>query len=61
MVQVWNIRNMVGNLNNVYIDMTNTEFIETVKQDLGDNTNRQYIHDTLKRYRDMNLRIEDQE
>jgi hypothetical protein len=61
MVQVWNIRNMVGNLNNVYIDMTNTEFIETAKQDFGDNTNRQYIHDTLKRYRDMNLRIEDQE
>jgi hypothetical protein len=57
--QVWNVRNLVGNLNNVYIDMANTEFIEAVKQDFGDNTNWNYIHDQLKHYKDMNLRIEE--
>jgi hypothetical protein len=59
MVQkIWEIKTMVGELSNVYIDQANVEYIEAVKQELGDNTNWQIIHDTLKRYRDMNLRIE---
>jgi hypothetical protein len=60
MVQkIWEIKTLVGELSNVYIDMANVEYIEAVKQELGDDTNWQRIHDTLKRYRDMNLRIED--
>jgi hypothetical protein len=58
--EIWNIRNMVGNVDNVYIDMANTEFIKDVKEDFGDNTNWQYIHDTLIKYRKMKTaRIED--
>jgi hypothetical protein len=56
--EVWNIRNLVGSLDNVYIDMANVEFIEAVKQDFGENTNWQYIHDTLNKYKKMNSRIE---
>src|SRR5215216_1188364 len=34
MVQkVWEIRNMVGDLSNVYIDMANVEFVEAIKQE----------------------------
>jgi hypothetical protein len=39
--EVWNIRNMVGgedSLNNVYVDQANTDFIEAVKQDFGENS-----------------------
>jgi hypothetical protein len=60
MVQkIWEIKTMVGEVSNVYIDQANVEYIEAVKQEIGDDTNWQRIHDTLKRYRDMNLRIED--
>ena len=60
MVQkIWEIKTLVGELSNIYIDMANVEYIEAVKQEMGDDTNWQRIHDTLKRYRDMNLRIED--
>jgi hypothetical protein len=33
--EIWNIRNMVGSVDNVYIDMANTEFIKDVKEDFG--------------------------
>jgi hypothetical protein len=56
--EVWNIRNLVGEVSNVYIDMANTEFIEACKQDLGDNTSWEYIHDTLNKYRRSRSRIE---
>jgi hypothetical protein len=60
LTEIWNIRNMVGSLDNVYIDMANTEFIKEVKEDFGDNTNWQYIHDTLNKYKKMkSARIED--
>lgn len=50
---------MVGSINNVYVDMANTEFIEAIKQDFGDNTNWEYIHETLNKYRRSRSRIED--
>jgi hypothetical protein len=51
--EVWNIRNLVGgedSLNNVYIDQANTEFIEAVKQDFNENSDWQYVHDTMLEY-----------
>jgi hypothetical protein len=51
--EIWNIRNMVGSLDNVYIDMANTEFVKDVKADMGDSTDWQYIHDTLLKYKKM--------
>jgi hypothetical protein len=57
--EVWNIRNLVGQVNNVYVDMANTEFINDLKQDFGDDTNWQRIHDTLNKYRHSPSRIED--
>jgi hypothetical protein len=56
--EIWSIRNLVGEVSNVYIDMANTEFIEAVKQDFGDNTNWEYIHETLNKYRHSKSRIE---
>jgi hypothetical protein len=56
--EIWNVRNLVGSLDNVYIDAVNVEFIEAVKQDFNENTNWQYIHDTLAKYKKMNLRVE---
>jgi hypothetical protein len=56
--EVWNIRNMVGSLDNVYIDSSNVEYIEAIKQDFGDNTNWHYIHETLAKYKKMNSRVE---
>jgi hypothetical protein len=56
--EVWNIRNLVGSLDNVYIDQSNVEFIEAVKQDFGENSNWQYIHETIAHYKKMNSRIE---
>jgi hypothetical protein len=58
--EIWNIRNMVGSLDNVYIDMANTEFVKDVKEDMGDNTDWQYIHETLLKYKKMkSARVED--
>jgi len=37
--KIWEIRNMVGDLSNVYIDMANVEFVEAIKQELGENPN----------------------
>ena len=45
--KIWEIRNMVGDLSNVYIDMANVEFIEAIKQELGENPNWQYIHEKI--------------
>jgi hypothetical protein len=57
--EVWNIRNMVGTIDNVYSDMANPEFIKDLKEDFGDSTNWDYIHDTLNKYRHSQSRIED--
>jgi hypothetical protein len=56
--EVWNIRNMVGTINNVYTDQANPEFTKDLKEDFGDITNWQYIHDTLNKYRHSSSRIE---
>jgi hypothetical protein len=45
--KIWEIRNMVGELSNVYIDMANVEFIEAIKQELGEDPNWQYIHEKI--------------
>jgi hypothetical protein len=55
--EVWNVRNLVGSLDNIYWDSANTEFIRDLKMDMGDDTNWQRIHDTLSKYKKMNLRV----
>jgi hypothetical protein len=63
MVQkVWEIQNMVGGkqaLDNVYIDAINTEFIEAVKQELGEDSNWYHIHDKINHCRKEGLNISD--
>ena len=56
--RVWEIKNEVGNLNNIYIDAANVEFIEAVKQDLGEISNWQYIHEKLAWAKKTNSKIE---
>jgi len=55
--EVWNIHNLVGSLDNVYVDQANVEFVEAIKQDL-DNADWHYIHETIARYKKMNSRFE---
>jgi hypothetical protein len=61
MVQkVWEIQNMVGGkqaLDNVYVDAVNVEFIEAVKQELGEDSNWHRIHETMARSRREGLNI----
>ena len=56
--KVWEIKNMVGNLSNVYVDMANVEFIEALKQEFGENSNWQYIHDKLAYCKKNKLKVE---
>lgn len=36
--KIWEIRSMVGTLTNIFIDSANVEFVEAIKQELGENT-----------------------
>ncbi len=59
MVQkVWDIKNMVGNLSNVYCDSVNVEYVGAIKEELGENSNWQYIRDKIAHCRKNKLRIE---
>jgi hypothetical protein len=55
--KVFEIKTMVGELSNIYIDMANTEYIEAVKQELGENSNWQYIHERIAYYKKNRLNI----
>jgi hypothetical protein len=55
--KIWEIRNIVGNLNNVFIDAANTEFIEAVKKTLGENSNWHYIHEKLQWAKSLGVNI----
>jgi pimeloyl-ACP methyl ester carboxylesterase len=49
MVQkIWEIKTMVGELSNVYIDQANVEYIEAVKQELGDKHYRAFPQDAIQ-------------
>ena len=59
MVQkVWDIKNMVGNLNNIYSDAVNTEYIKALKDEFGENSDWQYIRDKISYCRKNRLRVE---
>jgi hypothetical protein len=45
--KIWEIKSHVGNLNNVFIDGANTEFVSAVKKTLGENSDWYYIHDRI--------------
>ena len=45
--KIWELKTVVGDLSNVYIDGANTEFIEAVKQELGEDSNWHHIHDKI--------------
>jgi hypothetical protein len=51
--EIWNIRNMVGSLNNVYTDMANPEFTKDLKEDFGENSDWNYNHELIAKYRKM--------
>jgi hypothetical protein len=53
LTEIWNIRNMVGSLNNVYTDMANPEFTKDLKDDFGENSDWNYNHELIARYRKM--------
>ncbi|HEU4822426.1 MAG TPA: hypothetical protein VFS97_03285 [Nitrososphaeraceae archaeon] len=47
MVQkVWELHTTIG-LDNIYCDGANVEFIEAIKQELGEDSNWQHIHDKI--------------
>jgi hypothetical protein len=53
LTEIWNVRNMVGSLNNVYTDMANPEFTKDLKDDFGENSDWNYNHELIARYRKM--------
>jgi hypothetical protein len=57
--KIWEIKNMIGVLSNVYIDAANTEFIEAVKQELGENPNWHYIHEKIAWAKKNRLNVSD--
>jgi hypothetical protein len=57
--KIWEIRSMVGTLTNVFIDGANVEYVEAIKQELGENTNWHYIHDKIAWCKKLGLDIAD--
>jgi hypothetical protein len=57
--KIWEIRSMVGTLTNVFIDGANVEYVEAIKQELGENTNWHYIHEKIAWFKKLGLDIAD--
>jgi len=57
--KIWELKTTVGDLSNIYIDGANTEFIEAVKQELGEDSNWQRIHDKIAWAKKNGLNISD--
>ena len=60
MVQkIWEIRSMVGTLTNTYIDGANSQLVQAIKQELGENADWNYIHDKISWCKKHGLDISD--
>lgn len=56
--KVWDIKNMVGTLSNIYCDAVNVEYVGAIKDELGENSNWQYIRDKIAHCRKNKLKLE---
>jgi hypothetical protein len=56
--KVWDIKNMVGTLSNIYCDAVNVEYVGAIKDELGENSNWQYIRDNIAYCRKNKLKLE---
>lgn len=57
--KIWDIRNMVGILSNVYIDGVNVEFVEAVKQDWPEDSDWYRIHERIAWCKKNSLNVSD--
>jgi hypothetical protein len=60
--KVWEIQNMLGGkqaLDNIYCDGANPEFIEAVKQELGEDSNWSRVHEKISHCRKEGLNLSD--
>jgi hypothetical protein len=57
--KIWEIRNMVGILSNVYIDAVNVEFVEAAKQELGEDSDCYRIHEKIAWCKKNSLNVSD--
>jgi hypothetical protein len=57
--KIWEIRNLVGTLSNVYIDAVNVEFVEATKQELGEDSDWYRIHERIAWCKKNSLNVSD--
>lgn len=57
--KIWEIRNMVGILSNLYIDGVNVEFVEACKQELGEDSDWYRIHERIAWCKKNSLNVAD--
>ena len=54
----WDIKNLVGNLTVTYCDAINVEYVGALKDEIGENSNWQYIRDKISHCRKNKLKLE---
>ena len=54
----WDIKNLVGNLSATYVDASSTEYVGALKDEIGENSNWQYIREKIAYCKKNRLRLE---
>ena len=54
----WDIKNLVGNLSVTYVDGSKTEYVGALKDEIGENSNWQYIREKIAYCKKNRLRLE---
>jgi hypothetical protein len=57
--KIWQLKNKLGHVSNIYVDAANPEVIRSLKQEFGESYNEQYIKERLEFARKYNTHIED--
>ena len=56
--KVWEIKQKCGLLSNIYVDAANSEVIDAIKREFGEDTNWSYIREKMAYYKKNNLYLE---
>jgi hypothetical protein len=56
---IWQLKNRMGHVSNIYVDAANPEVIRSLKQEFGESYNEQYMRDQFADCKKYNLHIED--
>jgi hypothetical protein len=56
---IWQLKNKMGHVSNIYVDAANPEVIRSLKQEFGESYNEQYMRDQFADCKKYNLHIED--